>query len=679
MSTNANKYYLKKEIQISKDQIPKEEIINETPKKTDKNNILIDEQKYLKEIKNKNEIILKDENKYEELNNNEYDNSNEIYIISNKNKISHNRRKQHQPIYTKIRTESCRNPKATISTYIYKSGKVFQKKTNMKSNLNNYIMETAKYSIKNPIKEKSKNKLKKNKINETDINNINLNTDDYNINNTNYIYKRENDIAELNDVNLNYENNDNYINIVTKTKKLKNSKITLQQPPKTSYISFNDYNELQDAKKKFVPNTIKGEGRIAYICDYSQENNKDSYYVESPTKYNNHISIHPIKGKLKNRKNKKNKKYEDKLKKEIEDSKRKFEKIREIEREIKNYFNLNGLDILNRELYDQSATMIQATFRAYFFRKNLYEKLNLYINIKSGIDILRDIFIPKKIFYWETFINSIFEYITILNTNNIIIDNNEDNQFNLKNEKYQYLNDEFNEAENNKIKYIKKIPNSYKYTKKIKNDSGGGVCLISQSCISFNLNSITNLNNNEQLLNKIIKENEELKKINDELRNNNKSIPSNNNFIKDTQESVELKLSEELKAITSNSSDIKMDKLKYVLKLINLKYKEQIYKYFMKLYNYMILLKYVSNENNNLRNITKNKIIKRLIFNKEKNMKNLKDKKFNEFYYKGLINVIKAKNDNNNNKAKDKKEEEKENENNKIEEKESFGEIKKNE
>jgi hypothetical protein len=33
MSTNTNKYYLKKEIQISKDQIPKEEIINETPKK----------------------------------------------------------------------------------------------------------------------------------------------------------------------------------------------------------------------------------------------------------------------------------------------------------------------------------------------------------------------------------------------------------------------------------------------------------------------------------------------------------------------------------------------------------------------------------------------------------------------------------------------------------------------
>ena len=103
---------------------------------------------------------------------------------------------------------------------------------------------------------------------------------------------------------------------------------------------------------------------------------------------------------MKIRKNKANKikkhKSSDKLKKEVEDSKKKFEKIREIEREIKNYFNLNGLDILNRELYDQSATMIQATFRAYFSRKKLYEELNLYINIKNVIDILKDIFKPCK-------------------------------------------------------------------------------------------------------------------------------------------------------------------------------------------------------------------------------------------------------------------------------------------
>jgi hypothetical protein len=49
----------------------------------------------------------------------------------------------------------------------------------------------------------------------------------------------------------------------------------------------------------------------------------------------------------------------------------------------------------------------------------------------------------------------------------------------------------------------------------------------------------------------------------------------NNNIIKDTQESVELKLSEELKEITffqtiksNNNTKIKLYKLKYVLKLI---------------------------------------------------------------------------------------------------------------
>ena len=59
----------------------------------------------------------------------------------------------------------------------------------------------------------------------------------------------------------------------------------------------------------------------------------------------------------------------------------------------------------------------------------------------------------------------------------------------------------------------------------------------------------------------------------------------NNNIIKDTQESVELKLSEELKEITffqtiksNNNTKIKLYKLKYVLKLICLKYKENLNK-----------------------------------------------------------------------------------------------------
>ena len=670
MSTKENQINLKKEIQITSEQISNEEII--------KKEEIIKEIQFEEPLENKiqkekeNEKISKNENKNVEVNNNNGNYYEEIYIVENKTKKFHNKRKQQQPIYNKLRTESSRNPKINISNYIYKSGKIFPGNKNVTSNLNNYIMNAEKYSIKNPIKEKSKNKLKRNKINETDINNnYNINTnensnlDDYgnnNINNTNYIYRRDNEIDNIYD---NENENDEINVIIAKPKSTKNNKLDLQkQSKKKEIISFDSFNKLQDKKFKYVPNTTKAEGRITYICDYSQENNKDSYYIESPNKYDRHISIYPVQPKLKKRKIKE-KKYNkgDKLKKEIEDSKKKFEKIREIEREIKNYFNLNGLDILNRELYDQSATMIQATFRAYLLRIKLYEKLNLYIDIKNATDILKNIFVPRKIIYWENFVNSILEYISSLNTNininlNNNIENEDENEVNLNSEKYQYLNDEFNEVDNNKIRYVKKIPTSFK--QKPKNKLINNNCLIEQSCISFYFN---NINNKDEFLKQIMKENEELKKQNEELRNNN--------IIKDTQESMELKLNEELKEISNNNQDIKIIKFNYVLKLLDLKYKELLYKYFYKLVNNAILSKYASNLNSN-KEQEKNKIIKRLILHKDKNLRNIKDKIFHAFYFRGIINKFnEKKNDDTNNIQTNEKDTEKEKveENNKLEEK----------
>ena len=675
MSTKENQINLKKEIQITSEQISNEEII--------KKEEIIKEIQFEEPLENKiqkekeNEKISKNENKNVEVNNNNGNYYEEIYIVENKTKKFHNKRKQ-QPIYNKLRTESSRNPKINISNYIYKSGKIFPGNKNVTSNLNNYVMNAEKYSIKNPIKEKSKNKLKRNKINETDINNnYNINTnensnlDDYgnnNINNTNYIYRRDNEIDNIYD---NENENDEINVIIAKPKSTKNNKLDLQkQPKKKEIISFDSFNKLQDKKFKYVPNTTKAEGRITYICDYSQENNKDSYYIESPNKYDRHISIYPVQPKLKKRKIK-DKKYNkgDKLKKEIEDSKKKFEKIREIEREIKNYFNLNGLDILNRELYDQSATMIQATFRAYLLRIKLYEKLNLYIDIKNATDILKNIFVPRKIIYWENFVNSILEYISSLNTNininlNNNIDNEDENEVNLNSEKYQYLNDEFNEVDNSKIRYVKKIPTSFK--QKPKNKLINNNCLIEQSCISFYFN---NINNKDAFLKQIMKENEELKKQNEELRNNN--------IIKDTQESMELKLNEELKEISNNNQDIKIIKFNYVLKLLDLKYKELLYKYFYKLVNNAILSKYASNLNSN-KEQEKNKIIKRLILHKDKNLRKIKDKIFHALYFRGIINKFnEKKNDDTNNIQTNEKETEKEKveENNKLEEK--INEIKK--
>ena len=251
MSTKENQINIKKEIRITPEKISKEEIIN---KEENIQEIQIEEPMENKIQKDKeNEIISRNENKNVELNNNNGNYYEEIYIVENQTKKFQNKRKQ-QPIYNKIRTESSRNPKINISNYIYKSGKIFQGKKNVTSHLNNYIMNADKYSIKNPIKEKSKNKLKRNKINEIDINNNintneNSNLDDYgnnNINNTNYIYKRDNEINNFYD---NDNENDEINVIIAKPKKTKNNKLNLQkQPKKKEIISFDSFNKLQDKK-----------------------------------------------------------------------------------------------------------------------------------------------------------------------------------------------------------------------------------------------------------------------------------------------------------------------------------------------------------------------------------------------------------------------------------------------
>ena len=196
------------------------------------------------------------------------------------------------------------------------------------------------------------------------------------------------------------------------------------------------------------------------------------------------------------------------------------------------------------------------------------------------------------------------EYITILNSNTNINEHIIETGVNLNSEKYQDLNDEFNNIENNnKIKYVKKIPNSYK--QKAKNKIINNNFLIPQPCISFYFDNLINT--------------EEAEKSNKKGRNSQKSnLSLNDNIIKDTQESVELRLND--KVFTPNKNDIKLDKLKYVFKLIELKYKEILYKSFIKLCNYATLLKYSSNINNSILNNEKNKTLKRIVINQDKNL-----------------------------------------------------------
>jgi hypothetical protein len=319
--------------------------------------------------------------------------------------------------------------------------------------------------------------------------------------------------------------------------------------------------------------------------------------VESPHNIK-YISAYPLKIKKKKKnKNKtdfiklKNKNHHtnndnDRLKKLIEESKRKFDNIREIEKKIKNYFNLNGLNIENRELYDQSATMIQSAFRAYSSRLHLYKEINLFVNISLLNDLLKKIFLPRKRVYWETFSQNIKNYISL--ATNPTIDKITDTLSS-------------NNNNNNKIIYTKnnskkRMPVSYNK----KNNIKGNNILIPQLITSFNY--IANSENanldSEEIIKKLKMENEDLKKNYEILKEQYEKLTNNNknNIIKDTQESVDLKLGDGVNLALINGPNenkdlLKLTKLKYLTKNKALKIKVNLHKYFLKMFYNALLSK----------------------------------------------------------------------------------------
>ena len=106
--------------------------------------------------------------------------------------------------------------------------------------------------------------------------------------------------------------------------------------------------------------------------------------------------------------------------------------MREIEKKIKNYFIENGINLKNRELYHQSAIMIQSSFRAYISRKSLYKELNKFVGIRLIFDFLNKLLSEKNINYCKNFFNNIKKYSN-RNYNNIFLTSNEDYQYHIKN------------------------------------------------------------------------------------------------------------------------------------------------------------------------------------------------------------------------------------------------------
>jgi hypothetical protein len=237
--------------------------------------------------------------------------------VNNKRKTHFNTKK---PIYAKVRSDSYKplTQKVQISSYIYKT----EKNIANKNITSDYIRYNSKsnYFIKNPIKEKSKNKLNKNYhqnefeknknknsknlrlinsiVNNTDItdrdNNYIYNNDEQMqiINNTNYNFRPKNEInLNININNTDYDDND--YQIEANIKRSKGGNINLN-PIKKHYISFN---KRSNANTKIYQPSPR-ESHISYIYDYSHENNKNSYLVESPNAFNQ-LSIYPLNQRIK--------------------------------------------------------------------------------------------------------------------------------------------------------------------------------------------------------------------------------------------------------------------------------------------------------------------------------------------------------------------------------------------
>jgi hypothetical protein len=206
----------------------------------------------------------------------------------------------------------------------------------------------------------------------------------------------------------------------------------------------------------------------------------------------------------------------DRIKKKIEESRLKFEKIRQIEKRVKDYFIENGLKFEDRELYDQSATTIQSVFRGHLSRMEFLKELK-FLDTSIGIDIIRSIFMTRKVKYWDNFLKGILNYLSfIISHNNLgnMNDNYSSNEvFGLHEKK---MNKKIS-GNSYKKKAVKKKNQNINYINEI----------IPQQCISFNY--IKKINKTsiglsgdkslEEKYNIILAENDELKKNYEILKN----------------------------------------------------------------------------------------------------------------------------------------------------------------
>ena len=391
------------------------------------------------------------------------------------------------------------------------------------NSLNRIKKTSTYYTVKNPYKEKSKSK--RNKDSEIYSSKNTFNKDEteedylfsYNSNNnTNTIFT---DL--LNNTENNIGNGNININGNRSNRTMRNIDLSRYQG---NNLSFKNRTQNIDFCQQSSSNGSKG---ISFIIDYSKNDDLDSIYKKTPNN-NNKISLNssiyrnakspnfsPKYDEAFFEKKKKNKtlnRRSNSIKKKIEYRRMKFEKIREIEKKIKNYFLENGISLKNRELYHQSAIMIQSTFRAYLSRMNLYKELNIFVGIRLIFDLINRIFSKRNLFYAKFFFNNIKD-LGKNNKTKLFLSRNQKYNFHIKNK--SMIMKKSNILKKN---YIKEQKDSLKIELSIYFN------IIGKKKPSFSDNEnikINNINQNLILLNERISNEKHLE---EELNNRNKNL-----------------------------------------------------------------------------------------------------------------------------------------------------------
>lgn len=428
--------------------------------------------------------------------------------------------------YTKKKFKSIvsRDGKAQLSNFILHTDPLY-------SDLNTLdkINKTSTiYTIKNPYKEKSKSNSIRNKNSEIYTSKNTLNKDeteeDYIINynsnnNTNTIFT---------DLLNNTENNYKIGNI--------NGNISNRTRLNIDLSRYQDHNFSSKNRTKsndfYQQTSSNGSRGPNYIIDYSKDDDMDYKYNKMTINYNNFNNKISLNSSIyrnarspnyspkynesvfeKRKKTKSFYKISNNIRKQIEYRKMKFEKMREIEKRIRNYFLENGISLKNRELYHQSAIMIQSTFRAYLSRMNLYKDLNIFVGIRLIFDLINKIFSERYLHYGQFF----FKNIKGFDRNNI------NNLFLFRNQKYNfYIKNKSKVLKKPNIlkkNYIKEKQNSFKI------ELSSYLNIISKKMPSFLENEnikINSINKNLILINEKISN--EKKILEEQLNNTNQNL-----------------------------------------------------------------------------------------------------------------------------------------------------------